>query len=219
MTQAQLTRNNIILLTCLILGIFFYPALSAFRTLFKDIIFTALILSGIYSLDFAATTRRILLASGAVCITLVWLDYFFAGEVLDFVTFLSFFCFILFITVSMVRHVTKSKHVNATIIINSINGYMFLGLLGALLLTMLEMFHDTQALQIPGQTVVTFQDLLYYSFVTMTTLGYGDITPVSPTAKSLSTLIAVVGQLYTTILIAMLVGKYLSAAGKEESDS
>jgi hypothetical protein len=40
--------------------------------------------------------------------------------------------------------------------------------------------------------------------------GYGDITPVSSFAKSVTTLIAVMGQLYLTILVAMLVGKFLS---------
>ena len=52
-------------------------------------------------------------------------------------------------------------------------------------------------------------DLLYYSFVTMTTLGYGDITPVAPMAKALAYLAAVVGQLYVAILIGALVGLYL----------
>lgn len=52
-------------------------------------------------------------------------------------------------------------------------------------------------------------DLLYYSFVTMTTLGYGDITPVTPVAKALAYLAAVAGQLYVAILIGALVGLYL----------
>jgi hypothetical protein len=43
-------------------------------------------------------------------------------------------------------------------------------------------------------------------------LGYGDVTPVSPLAKSLTIVIAISGQLYLTILIAMLVGKFLSSA-------
>ncbi len=52
-------------------------------------------------------------------------------------------------------------------------------------------------------------DLIYYSFVTMTTLGYGDITPVTPVAKALAYLAAVAGQLYVAILIGALVGLYL----------
>jgi hypothetical protein len=52
--------------------------------------------------------------------------------------------------------------------------------------------------------------LFYYSFVTLTTLGYGDITPVTPPAQSLSTLEAIMGQFYIAILVARLVGIYAS---------
>ncbi len=55
-----------------------------------------------------------------------------------------------------------------------------------------------------------FNDYLYFSFVTLTTLGYGDVIPVSHLARSTTMLIAVTGQLYMTILIAMLVGNFLS---------
>ena len=56
---------------------------------------------------------------------------------------------------------------------------------------------------------MTFEGI-YYSFVTMTTLGYGDITPVGPQARSLSILLSITGPMYIAILIAKLVGKYSS---------
>jgi hypothetical protein len=220
MTQKELTRNNIILLICLLLIIFFYPALSTQRLLIGDIIFTAIILSGTYSLNFAKRTRNILIVSGAVPIILTWLHYFFVYDLLKLVSFLSFFCFNLFITVFMVRHIARSQQVTLTLIINSINGYLLIGLLGAVLLAMTEIvrkffFHiNAGAINFAGDTVAEFHDYLYFSFVTLTTLGYGDITPISAFAKALTILIAIVGQLYLTILIAMLVGKYLSRPEK-----
>lgn len=53
-------------------------------------------------------------------------------------------------------------------------------------------------------------DLIYYSFVTMTTLGYGDITPERPLAKAVAYLAAVAGQFYIAILVGGMVGAYLS---------
>jgi hypothetical protein len=50
----------------------------------------------------------------------------------------------------------------------------------------------------------------YYSFVTITTLGYGDITPVTDVAKSFSFLEAVVGQIYLVVLVARLVGIHIA---------
>ena len=51
---------------------------------------------------------------------------------------------------------------------------------------------------------------VYFSFVTMTTLGYGDIAPVSTTARSLAILQAIFGQLYLTVLVAWLVGLHIA---------
>ena len=221
MTQKQLARNNIILLFCLLLVIFFYPALSKQRLLMRDVIFTAIILSGTYSLEFAKKTRNILIISGIVTIVLTWFYYFFAKDILGLVSFLSFFSFNMFVTVFMIRHIAKSQKVTLTIIVNSINGYLLIGILGAVLLAIAEttqrfFFHiDTGAINFAGDAAAGFHDYLYFSFVTLTTLGYGDITPVSALAKSLTVVIAISGQLYLTILIALLVGKYLSNPEKK----
>jgi hypothetical protein len=220
MTQTQLTRNNIILLACLLTTIFFYPALSTRRLLMRDFLFTAIVLSGSFSLGFSKKTRRILITSGAVTICLSWLHYFVTSDALGFMVFLSFFCFNLFIAMFMIRHIARSKHVSVTIIINSINGYLLIGVLGAVLLAMTEivqkifMQEGAGAIQFSGLTDQGFHDYLYFSFVTLTTLGYGDITPVSALAKSTTIIISVTGQLYLTILVAMLVGKFLSRPDK-----
>ena len=118
----------------------------------------------------------------------------------------------------MVRHIAESKKVNVTIIINSINGYLLIGILGAVLLAVVETVQkyiyplDAGAINFAGGTAQGFHDFLYFSFITLTTLGYGDVTPVSAFAKSVTLIIAVTGQFYLTILIAMLVGKYLSSS-------
>ena len=116
----------------------------------------------------------------------------------------------------MVRHIARSQNVTLTILINSINCYLIIGVLGALLLAMEEIlrkigFHlDAGGINFAGSGAQGFHDYLYFSFVTMTTLGYGDVTPVSSFAKSTTIIIAVAGQLYLTMLVAMLVGKFLS---------
>jgi hypothetical protein len=52
----------------------------------------------------------------------------------------------------------------------------------------------------------------YYSFVTLSTLGYGEVTPITRPARSLAALEAIVGQLYLAILIARLVSQHLSSS-------
>ncbi|MGD9412332.1 MAG: potassium channel family protein [Desulfobacterales bacterium] len=216
MIQKKLTINNIVLLICLIVMILFFPALSFKRMIIKSILFTAIVVFGTFSLDFVKRAQKVLIASGILTISLNWLDHFFLGYVLDLVSYFSFFFFNLFIVVFMVRHIAQSKRVNVTIILNSINGYLLIGILGSVLLVMTEILQkfpyylDAGAINFAGGSAKGFHDFLYFSFVTLTTLGYGDVTPVSGFAKSATLLIAVTGQLYLTILIAMLVGKFLS---------
>ena len=218
MKQHKLAINNIILLNCLIIMIFFFPVLSFHRMLMKNILFTAIIFFGTFSLDFVKRAQKILIISGAVTIFLIWFDHFFSSDVLDLVFSFSFFFYNLFIVVFVVRHIAKSEKVNVTIIISSINGYLLIGILGAVLLAMTGIlqkliYHlDTGAINFAGGTAQGFHDFLYFSFITLTTLGYGDVTPVSALAKSLVIVIAISGQLYLTILIAMLVGKFLSSS-------
>jgi hypothetical protein len=73
------------------------------------------------------------------------------------------------------------------------------------------------SLAIPGegaQSNFSLTVAIYYSFVTLTTLGYGDIAPRSDVARGLAILEAVAGQLYLAVMIARLVSLYASGAGK-----
>ncbi len=217
----KLLGNNIILLICLLILIFIYPAASrylpldltpsSFQMLIRSLIFTAIVLSGAYSLDFRKKVRGFLLGAGFATIFLIWLNYYLGDEVTRSIVFLSFFAFNLFITVFLIRHIALSKNVTANIILSSINGYLLLGLLGALLL----FTAGVEGGHFAGNDTNGFFEFQYLSFVTLSTLGYGDITPVSMLAKSLTIAIAICGQLYLTILIAMLVGKFLSRANRE----
>ena len=55
-----------------------------------------------------------------------------------------------------------------------------------------------------------FPSLLYYSLVTLTTLGYGDITPLTPFSRTLASMQAVFGQVYLAVLVARLVGMHIA---------
>ena len=222
MKQNHLTINNIILLLCLVIIILFLPIISFHTVMLNKILFTSMICFGIFSLDFVKRTQMILIGFGTVTIVLNWINYFISSDVLKLVFFFSFFFYNLFIVAFMVRHIANSDKVNVAIIINSINGYLLIGLLGALLLAMVELlqkfiYHlDAGAINFAGGSAQGFHVFVYFSFITLTTLGYGDVTPVSAIAKSATLIIAVSGQFYLTILVAMLVGKYLGNPEKKD---
>ena len=86
--------------------------------------------------------------------------------------------------------------------------YLLAAQLWALVYTFLDLI-DPASFNLPqGQS--DFLLFEYYSFVTLTTLGYGDITPLTKVAKAFSVLEAVVGQLYLVVVVAWFVGMYVS---------
>jgi len=86
-----------------------------------------------------------------------------------------------------------------------------LGLIWALMYTFLDLLYPDSFTGLNAVTtgMITWE-FVYYSFVTLTTLGYGDITPVRSVARSLSYLEAIAGQFYIAILVASLIGARLA---------
>lgn len=127
--------------------------------------------------------------------------------------------FLSFVSGIIIRDVVRSETVSTDTILGGICGYMLLGSLFVVLFSILEMvqpgsFLDGgRILQDAGgesRQLGRFPDLTYYSFVTLTTLGYGDVAPHGPIARSLAVAEAIVGQLYLAILVAALVGMHLA---------
>lgn len=124
------------------------------------------------------------------------------------------FAFFLVVIVFLIIRVAKSKTVSILEFLESINVYLLLGIAASILFSAVYSF-DHDAYNPPGELLISQADFIYYAFVTMTTLGYGDISPLNSVARSLSIFFSVAGQLYLAFVIAMLVGKYLSGGSQE----
>jgi len=119
-----------------------------------------------------------------------------------------------FCTLSIVfalDYVLFSRKMDVNRIVGAICVYMLLGLILGLTNMLIYRF-------IPGsfngleaeEAALEGFSLIYYSFVTMTTLGYGDITPAGALARSLAYVAAIMGQFYIAILVAMVVAQYIN---------
>ena len=124
------------------------------------------------------------------------------------------FLFFIFAVYRLLKQVAESKLVTAKVIMQSISGYLLLGVIFSMAVARLD-FLQPGAFSFPADENGSFQrnfyDQIYFSFITMGTVGYGDLLPKTPFAKSFSTLIGVSGQLYVAIVIAMLIGKFSSS--------
>lgn len=126
--------------------------------------------------------------------------------------------FLFTLAVLILAYVFSSGPVNEDRIFAALCVYVLLGLLWAELYTVIEVvqpgafdFPDIGGVMAQGVERLE-SDLVFYSFVTLTTLGYGDITPVAPMARTLSFLEAALGQMYLAVLVARLVGLHIAGA-------
>jgi len=125
--------------------------------------------------------------------------------------------FFIYITIIMIHHIFTTREVTSDILYGSACVYLMIGVIWSIFYEIMY-YVDPASIYMPGELKIdgktTWMDLLYYSFVTMTTLGYGDIAPVTKQARSFSIVEAVVGQLYLTILVARLMGLHISKSQK-----
>ena len=125
------------------------------------------------------------------------------------------FAFFVLATAFSLQRVLEGDVVDMNRIAGGISIYMLIGLIWASLYFFLSLV-DPQAFNgvsdfRPDDAQLlrnTFMDLLYYSYVTLSTLGYGEITPVSRGAQSLAYLEAICGVMYVAVLVSALVGSY-----------
>lgn len=96
--------------------------------------------------------------------------------------------------------------------------YLLLGMIWAILYVFLNTISPGAFSGVEsGAPAAQLPNLIYYSFVTMTTLGYGDITPLKPTAGTLAYLEAVFGQFYVAVVVAELVAMHIGQREVAES--
>ena len=131
---------------------------------------------------------------------------------LQVVKLFSYFIFFGFVTFETIEQVAKARQVEKNVIMGLISGYLALGLLSFFLFYVIEYFEPNSYsnLVFDGATERTTQKLLYFSYVTLLTIGYGEIVPVSELAQKGAILVALIGQFYMVILTAIVVGKYIS---------
>ena len=120
-------------------------------------------------------------------------------------TISALFIFAALVTIN--RKIFKEKRVNSDTIEGGIAVFVMIGLLWAVLYRMVAIV-DPNAFSDLGDTRYLLDTLFYFSFTTLTTLGYGDVTPISDLARTLANFEAMIGVMYPAIYIARVVGIY-----------
>jgi voltage-gated potassium channel len=122
--------------------------------------------------------------------------------------FLFVFYFILTSNV-LFRDILKAKTVSSEMLSAVFSGFVVLGMIGGFIYTIAELYEPNSFVNI-GVGEDKFRNLNYFSFISLLTIGYGDIVPLSYLAKKMAMLVGLAGHFYTTIVAAVVIGKYLN---------
>ncbi len=185
-----------------------------------DIIMLAILVAVVV---LVSQTRRSLIISlllGVPWLIMVFLDLFVVVDRTLYCGTTAFgILFLIYVTAVVFRNVVRSKRVTADTIYGAISVYLLLGILWGVAYRLLESISPGSfagPMGIDPETGIEVPSYVYFSFTTLTTLGYGDITPLSAPARAIAILEAVAGPLYITILISQLVAKYVSRKVEHE---
>ena len=182
--------------------------------LFTTLLAAMIPLTGFYALTADRKRALIILIIAAPFVILDGLSMFFANRYL-MIAAISFGTILyLYIVVLLVINLLSYRVITADLIYCAISTYFLIGVMWAGIYIILEGIS-------PGSFsgISETADLLYFSFVTLTTVGFGDITPQSILAKRLAVFEAAMGGIYLAVIIAMLVGRYMSMQSEQDSES
>jgi len=185
-----------------------FPAISSIIIQFS---FMAIMIMGVWSLQADKKLFLIgsLLAVSGVILSTIYI--FIDSTVIHLLSLTILLLFCVLSAIVAMRQILFGQKIDANKLFGSICIYFLIGIVWALLYVFVDYAHQDSFVGIVVENEnERIWEFIYYSFVTLTTLGYGDINPVNSLARSLAYLEAVCGQIYIAILVASLVGAYLS---------
>ena len=182
-----------------------------------DILITAIFLSAIYAVSKKGQSLRIAIGLLLPVIVTMWLTYLVHIPYLRLVSDGCSILFFAFTIILILSSVFKEDEITLDVIYAAVVVYLLMALMWAFIFDLLETLRPGSFQVTATHAEGTRVHFVYYSFVTITTVGYGDILPVALTARSLSILEMVVGQIYLIVLIARLVGINITQSMEKKS--
>jgi hypothetical protein len=209
-------RGLSLFLALLVAVVFVLPVfgrLGPLGSLAGNIAFSALLVAGALTLPERRWLRWFVPPIAAIALLIRWTSVVTASDDLAAWRELSSLVTLLLFTAVVVGQVFRSGPVTHHRILGAVAVYLLLGLMWASAYALLYQLRPDAFAGALGEALIP-QTWIYYSFITLATVGYGDITPVHPVARSLAIAEALTGQLYLAITLAHLVALRVGMHGK-----
>ena len=179
------------------------PSVIAFNTCYSVVVLLGIMVVAVDRLSFG-----IALLLGGAAIFAFWYGAFQSKLwELGFWEIITGLLFFSFVGWKLAKLMFLATEVDLNLIFGAIAGYLVLGIIGGQLCALLA-FYVPDAFTIANEQLSAYK-YFYYSFVTLSTLGYGDIVPNNDAGGALTVLLSLSGQIYLTIIMAILIGKFV----------
>lgn len=217
-------RDNFLYLTFALLALLFLIAAAEqfAATINRQLVITALVLTlggAMWTLKHHRRAFRTGLSLVGCLLVLELVDHGFPRLEIRLLQLALLFLYFASMAWFAVRQVLFMEgHINANRLLGAIAVYLLIGLNWAVVyMAVLEVSPAAfNGITVADAWGYSFNEFVYFSYVSLTTLGYGDISPASPVARFLVYLEALTGQLYLAIMVAGLVGVGISKRGLED---
>ncbi|MCD8403685.1 two pore domain potassium channel family protein [Tenacibaculum finnmarkense] len=127
----------------------------------------------------------------------------------DILRISSYFIFHIVVTRELIIQVWNTKNIDQKTILGLISGFISLGFIGFFICLLVEIFYPG-SFSFPENGISTIQNLMYFSYITLLTIGYGEILPQTVLAQKAVVFIGLIGQIYLVVLMGIVIGKYIN---------
>ena len=189
--------------------------------LIEGLLLTVVLGSAVLAVGAERRTLMIAAALSFPALLSKWVHHFAPEFVPVEVFLIAGIAFIGFVLFNLLRFILSASKVDTEVLCAGIATYLTLGLLWAFAYLLVSRA-TPHAFSFTGSTdkhVLTGFDTLYFSYVTLSTVGFGDITPVSPAARMLAVLEALTGTIYLAVLVARLVSMHSGTTQQSQPEA
>ena len=189
--------------------------------LIASFLFSLVLLSAILAV---AERKRVLVIALVLAVPAIagrWINHFRPDLVPPAVFLVGGLILIIFVVAHLLRFVLRAPSVTTEVLCASISAYLMLGLMWTMAYWLVDQLTPGGAFSFntnAGPRSINGFNAFYFSFITLSTVGYGDITPVSRIARWLAAMEAMTGLLYVAVLIARLVSLYSAPVPTEHPE-
>lgn len=179
-----------------------------------NLFFLALVLSGLHAVFRRTRPMWFVYAAAGLSLVIDWTAFFLPASVaMDVLQSLMHVVLFGAVAILILIYVLGEGEISFDRICAAVCVYIFIGLIWADLFEALELLRPGALSIAEGYGATPSAPILYFSFVTLTSLGYGDVCPVHGFARGLAYTEAMIGQLFLAILIARLIGSFVGRRG------